>query len=101
MWAKVKEDGSVGSTVHTNHEQLMKSWRDENFRGKEAELMQTPERDDSPAIVDQGGNVVIDVQTTAPKPPAVDDGAEETPTLGPISPSPKIVKPGQLGDPQP
>ena len=101
MWAKVKEDGSVGSTVHTNHEQLMKSWRDENFRGQEAELMQPPERDDSPAIVDQGGNVVIDVKTTVTKPPAVDDGTEETPTLGPIDPPPEIVKPGQLGDPQP
>ena len=100
MWAKVKEDGSVGSTVHTNHERLMKSWRDENFRGKEAELMQPSERDDSPAIVDQGGNVVIDVQTTVgqPKPPA---SVDKTPTLGPISPPPGQTSKAELGDPPP
>ena len=100
MWAKVKEDGSVGSTVHTNHEQLMKSWRDENFRGKEAELMQPPERDDAPAIVDQGGNVVIDVQTTVvqPKPPASVD--KETPQVDTTSPPNQMDQP-ELGDPQP
>ena len=102
MWAKVKEDGSVGSTVHTNHEQLMKSWRAENFRGKEAELMQTPERDDSPAKVDKEGNVEIDVKTkNLPELPDGDvDYTDNTDAdTGSWTPPNQVVKP-DLGDPQ-
>ena len=31
MWAPVKEDGSLGSTGHQNHDALMSQWQDENI----------------------------------------------------------------------
>jgi len=51
MWAKVKPDGSSGSTNHKNHNDLMTTWRDSQInKDRPAELVQNEPSDVEPNV---------------------------------------------------
>ena len=103
MWATLRPDGTPGSTNHQNHDKLMKTWRDANLP-KQGPRLEEQDPAPDPVALEKQEERKIKVQTKPPKKPAVDDGSEETPTLGPIDPPPEqgevpfLVPPTKPGD---
>lgn len=50
MWAKVKEDGSRGSTSHQNHKRLMQTWIDSTLNKDRPSNLTTPTTEGEPNI---------------------------------------------------
>ena len=93
MWAKVKEDGSKGSTNHTFHNDLNATWRESQIKkDRPAELVQNEPSDDEVTIQQEPpasttaqdnnpnkeGNPAPNVQTTITQPTGGDDTTGNT-----------------------
>tara|TARA_B100000965_G_scaffold99713_1_gene81727 strand:- start:8623 stop:12630 length:4008 start_codon:yes stop_codon:yes gene_type:complete len=80
MWAKVKEDGSKGSTNHTNHNDLMTSWRDSQIKkDRPAELVQNEPSDEEVTVTTKKEpENKPNVQTTVTQPTGGDDTTGNT-----------------------
>ena len=104
MWAPIKEDGSLGSTGHQNHDALMSQWQDENIDPTSQGTLVTPNKDGTtkertlaPVVpmpdgsVDDGDNTDTDTGDWTP-PAANTPPGDESPTVStdtdqPVSPA--------------
>jgi len=104
MWAPVKEDGSLGSTGHQNHDALTSQWQDENIDPTSQGTLVTPNKDGTtkertlaPVVpmpdgsVDDGDNTDTDTGDWTP-PAANTPPGDESPTVStdtdqPVSPA--------------